>query len=405
MHADRIEDALDALARGRMVVLVDDDDGREPAGALVLGAERATPAAIAFMVRWTGGLLCVGLPAARCHALQLPPMVADDAAEWPGHTAFTLPVDLRDGTASGLSATDRAATIRALVDPRVGATAFRAPGHVFPLRVADGGVLRRPQRPEAAVDLARLAGLQPGGVLADLVNDDGSLAQPPQLARFAREHGLRLATIRDLVAHRRRTETLVQRQSAARLPTRHGVFTVHGYLDTVSGLEHVALTMGTPATAQAPLVRVHSECLTGEVLGSRRCDCRPQLDLALSRIAAEGEGVVVYLRGHEGRGIGLLHKLRAYALQDAGADTAEANLELGLPIDDRDYSTGAQILADLGVRRLRLMTNNPRKALGLGDAGLVIVERVGLVTRPQRENAAYLRTKRDRLGHLLPTTP
>lgn len=400
MKADRIEDALAALAAGRLVVVVDDED-RENEGDLIMAADKATPEAIAFMVRHTSGVLCVGLPPERTAALGLPLMVADNRDTM--RTAFTVSVDLAEGCTTGISAAERAATVRALVDPARGAAHFNRPGHVFPLRAVEGGVLRRPGHTEAAVDLTRLAGLHAGGVLAEVVNDDGTMARRPQLAAFAREHGLRLVTIRDLIAYRRRTETFVREESAARLPTRWGVFQVRAYRDTLTGLEHVALTMGDPAAAAAPLVRVHSECLTGEVLGSLRCDCKPQLDLALERIAAEGCGVVVYLRGHEGRGIGLVHKLRAYALQDEGADTADANLALGLPVDGRDYATGAQILADLGVRRMRLMTNNPRKYEGLSNFGLAIVERVPLVTRPQLENTAYLRTKRDRLGHLLPS--
>jgi 3,4-dihydroxy 2-butanone 4-phosphate synthase/GTP cyclohydrolase II len=398
MKADRIEDALAAIAAGRPVVVVDDED-RENEGDLILAAEHATPEAIAFMVRHTSGVLCVGLPAERTAALALPPMVADNTDSM--RTAFTVSVDLREGLTTGISAVERAATIRALVDPARSADDFTRPGHVFPLRAVHSGVLRRGGHTEASVDLTRLAGLRPGGVLAEIVNDDGSMARRPQLTAFAQAHGLKLITIADLVAYRRRTEVFVQRQTTARLPTRFGVFSVHGYKDTLTGIEHVAMTLGDPAASPAPLVRVHSECLTGEVLGSLRCDCRPQLDLALERIAAEGRGVVVYLRGHEGRGIGLVHKLRAYALQDAGADTMEANTAQGLPVDGRDYATGAWILADLGVRRMRLMTNNPRKYDGLTAFDLAIVERVPLVTRPGPDNAAYLRTKRDRMGHLL----
>lgn len=398
MKADRIEDALAALAAGRMVVVVDDEE-RENEGDLIMAASLATAESIAFMVRHTSGVLCVGLPPERTAELGLPLMVADNRDTM--RTAFTVSVDLAEGCTTGISAAERAATMRALVDPARGAACFNRPGHVFPLRAVEGGVLRRPGHTEASVDLTRLAGLPAGGVLAEVVNDDGTMARRPRLAAFAREHDLRLVTIRDLIAYRRRTETFVRRESAARLPTKWGVFQVHAYRDTLTGIEQVALTMGDPAAAAAPLVRVHSECLTGEVLGSLRCDCKPQLDLALERIAAEGCGVVVYLRGHEGRGIGLAHKLRAYALQDEGADTADANLALGLPVDGRDYATGARILADLGVRRMRLMTNNPRKYEGISGFGLAIVERVPLLTRPQTENAGYLATKRDRLGHLL----
>lgn len=316
-------------------------------------------------------------------------------------TAFTVSVDVRDGTTTGISAADRALTVRALVDPDVAAGEFRRPGHVFPLRAKPGGVLQRPGHTEAAVDLARLAGLQPGGVLAEIVNEDGSMARGAQLVSFARAHGLPIITIRDLIAFRRRREQQVERRSSARLPTRHGSFTAHVYVDRLTGLEHVAMVMGEPDRRPDVLVRVHSECLTGEVFGSLRCDCRPQLDLALQRVAQAGHGVVVYLRGHEGRGIGLTHKLRAYALQDEGCDTVQANVALGRQVDERDYTVGAQILRDLGVSRMRLMTNNPRKYQGLAEHGLVIVERVPLLTPPTRDNEPYLQAKQRSLGHTL----
>lgn len=397
MSTHSIEEAIRAIAAGSMVVVVDDED-RENEGDIIMAAEKVTPEAIAFMVRWTSGVLCVAVPGERLAQLQMPLMVADNAEAM--GTAFTVTVDFRHGTSTGISASDRAATVRALVDPAAEAKDFNRPGHVFPLRAVKGGVLRRPGHTEAAVDLARLAGLEPGGVLAEIVNEDGTMARRPQLEAFARAHGLLLVTIKDLIAYRRRTERFVECSSTARLPTKLGVFTVHGYLDTITGQEHVALTMGDVRSTPAVLVRVHSECLTGEVLGSLRCDCRPQLETALARIAAEGCGVVVYLRGHEGRGIGLLHKLRAYALQDTGRDTAQANTDLGLPVDSRDYSTGAQILADLGVRSMRLMTNNPRKYASITDFGLEIVERIPLVTSPHSENETYLRTKRELFGHM-----
>ncbi|QRR32471.1 bifunctional 3,4-dihydroxy-2-butanone-4-phosphate synthase/GTP cyclohydrolase II [Hydrogenophaga sp. YM1] len=403
MKADSIERALIAMQAGIPVVVVDDED-RENEGDLIVAAEKATPESIAFMVRWTSGVLCVAITEERTRELQLPLMVVDSSD--PRRTAFTVSVDLREGSTTGISAQERAATIRALADPALGAGAFTRPGHVFPLRAVAGGVLHRAGHTEASVDLARLAGLHPAGVLAEIVNDDGSMARRPALSAFAQAHGLPLITIKDLIQYRKRTEKLVQRQSSAELPTRWGRFQVHAYVDTQSGIEHVALTLGDLAQSPAPLVRVHSECLTSEVFGSLRCDCKPQLDLALERIAAEGAGVVIYLRGQEGRGIGLTHKLRAYALQDLGADTAEANRQLGLPVDSRDYTVGAQILADLGVRRLRLMTNNPRKYTGITDHGLAIVERVPLITPSQPDNAAYLRFKRDHMGHHLdPTAP
>lgn len=398
MKAVSIDEALLAMARGSMVVVVDDED-RENEGDIILAAEFATPEAIAFMVRHTSGVLCVGLPAERLAQLSLPLMVAENSDTM--QTAFTVSTDLREGASTGISATDRSATIRALVDPSRKGSDFTRPGHIFPLRAVRNGVLQRPGHTEAAVDLARLAGLRAGGVLAEIVNDDGSMARRPELETFAKAHGLCLITIKDLMAYRRRRERIVERQSTVRLPTKYGVFTLHGYLDIVSKQEHLALTMGAVNNVPGVLVRVHSECLTGEVLGSLRCDCRPQLEIALERIAAEGCGVLVYMRGHEGRGIGLLHKLRAYALQDIGVDTADANTQLGLPIDARDYATGAQILQDLGVTSMRLMTNNPKKYVGLSDFGLEIVSRVPIITQPQAENENYLRTKRDLFGHLL----
>jgi 3,4-dihydroxy 2-butanone 4-phosphate synthase/GTP cyclohydrolase II len=395
---DSIELALDAVAHGRMVVVMDDED-RENEGDLIMSAEFATPQAMAFMVRWTSGVLCVALPGERLQALGLPPMVQDNDDAM--GTAFTVTVDFRHDTSTGISAADRALTVQALVDPDVTAADFRRPGHLFPLRAVPGGVLQRPGHTEAAVDLTRLAGLEPGGVLAEIVNDDGSMARGSQLVEFARTHRLPIITIRDLIAFRRRHEQRVERRSSARLPTRHGGFTAHVYVDRLTGLEHVAMVMGNIDQQPDVLVRVHSECLTGEVFGSLRCDCRPQLDLALQRVAQEGRGVVVYLRGHEGRGIGLTHKLRAYALQDEGCDTVQANLALGRQVDERDYTVGAQILRDLGVSRMRLMTNNPLKYEGLADHGLVIVERLPLVTPPTRDNEPYLRAKQRSLGHAL----
>jgi 3,4-dihydroxy 2-butanone 4-phosphate synthase/GTP cyclohydrolase II len=395
MTLDRIEAAIAAIRAGGMAVVVDDAD-RENEGDLIMAAEKATPAAIAFIVRHTSGVVCAALTGARLRALQLPLMVADNA-ESQG-TAFTVTVDYRKGTTTGISAADRAATLRALADPHTAADDFARPGHVFPLRARPGGVLERRGHTEAAVDLARAAELAPCGVLCEIVDDDGSMARLPSLREFAARHRLPLVSIADLVAYRRRTEPLVVGVAEARLPTRHGLFSARVYSDH-SGIEHVALVMGEVRGASDVLVRVHSECLTGDIFGSLRCDCGGQLDAALERIAAEGRGVVVYLRGHEGRGVGLTRKLHAYQLQDQGRDTVEANLDLGLPIDARSYDVGAQILTDLGVTTLRLMSNNPAKFVELEGYDLRIVGRVPLLVAPNRENLAYLRAKQLKLGH------
>jgi 3,4-dihydroxy 2-butanone 4-phosphate synthase / GTP cyclohydrolase II len=393
-----IEQALADIAAGRAVVVVDDAD-RENEGDLIFAAEVATPGLLAFMVRHTSGFICAPLLAEDADRLELPPMyhVNQDRRG----TAYTVTVDARHGVTTGISAADRAHTIRLLADPGTVATDLARPGHVVPLRAKPGGVLRRPGHTEAAVDLARLAGLRPAGVLCELVNDDGTMMRLPDLERFSREHGLTLISIADLIAYRRRIEQQVQRVASVRLPTEHGLFTAHGYRSAVDGSEQIALVFGDLGDGLDVLVRVHSECLTGDVLGSLRCDCGPQLRAALDRVAQEGRGVVLYLRGHEGRGIGLLRKLQAYQLQDEGSDTVDANLLLGLPADARDYGTGAQILYDLGVRTMRLLTNNPDKRAGLEGYGLEVVGRIPLPVRPHPENARYLRTKRDRMGHLL----
>jgi len=397
MALNRIEQALKAMAGGSMVVVVDDED-RENEGDLILAAEHATPEAIAFMVRHTSGVLCVGLPGNRLDELELPLMVERNTDSM--RTAYTVTVDFRHGTTTGISAADRAATIRALVDPAVRADDFNRPGHVFPLRALPGGVLRRPGHTEASVDLSMLAGLRSGGVLAEVVNDDGSMARRPELEAFARRHGLPIISIADLIAFRRRRAP-VSCESEARLPTRHGVFRACVYKAPDSPHEHLAMVMGDVRGARDVLVRVHSECLTGDTFGSLRCDCREQLEASLARVGRAGCGVVLYLRGHEGRGIGLTHKLRAYALQDTGLDTVQANLELGLAVDARDYAVGASILQDLGITSMRLMTNNPAKYRGISEFGLAVSERVPLRTPPNKDNEAYLRTKQSRLGHAL----
>jgi 3,4-dihydroxy 2-butanone 4-phosphate synthase/GTP cyclohydrolase II len=394
----QVEEAVARIARGEPVIVADDAD-RENEGDLILAAERATTDAVAFVLRHTSGVLCVALPGERCDALQLPLMVTQ-GGDAQG-TAFTVTVDARRGTSTGISAFDRAVTIRALAARGSRAEDFARPGHVFPLRARDGGVLQRRGHTEAAVDLARLAGLSPAGLLAELTHGDGSMMRMPALEAFAREHRLALLHIDDLVAYRRRTESIVEPVAEARLPTRHGPFTARVFRDIVEGREHIALVRGEIRGAESVLVRVHSECVTGDLFGSLRCDCGAQLDAALARVASEGRGVVVYLRGHEGRGIGLIAKLHAYRLQDQGRDTVEANVELGLPVDSRNYDVGAQILTQLGLTTIRLMSNNPAKFAALEGYPLRVVERVPLWTPSTAENAAYLSTKRAKLGHLL----
>ena len=394
-----IDLAVADVAAGRPVVVVDDAD-RENEGDLVIAAELATPELIGFFVRWTSGVLCVPLTGADCDRLALPPM--HHTNEDRKQTAYTVSADARAGVTTGISAAERARTIRLLADPKAKAEDLTRPGHVFPLRAKEGGVLRRPGHTEAAVDLARLAGLRPAAAIGELVNDDGNMRRLPELVEFAAAHGLTLISIADLIAYRMRTERQVHRVAEARLPTRHAEFTAMGYASDLDENEHVALVLGEIGDGEDVLVRVHSECLTGDVFGSQRCDCGPQLDASLAAVAAEGRGVVLYVRGHEGRGIGLLHKLQAYQLQDLGADTVEANLRLGLPADARDYGTGAQILVDLGVRTMRLLTNNPAKRAGLEGYGLRIVGRVPLPVHQTTDNTAYLLTKRDRMGHDLP---
>lgn len=398
MSLNSIEDALSAIAAGKFAVVVDDEN-RENEGDLIMAADLASPEAIAFMVRHTSGVICAALTGDALDRLRLPLMVADNRESM--RTAYTITVDAAAGISTGISAADRAHTIRLLADPASGPADFNRPGHIFPLRYAEGGVLRRPGHTEAAVDLARLAGRASAGILAEIVNDDGSMARLPQLIDFARRHHLAVISIADLIAHRLRHDGPVARVASARLPTRHGTFTTHAYRCTLTGVEHLALTMGDPTAEPAPLVRVHSECLTGDALGSRRCDCGDQLNLALATIAQRGRGIVVYLRDQEGRGIGLANKIRAYGLQDGGADTVDANLRLDLPADDRDYTIAAHILRDLGISALRLITNNPAKRAALEAAGLTVTERVAQPTAIHADNRAYLTTKQERLGHLL----
>ncbi len=395
---DPIEDAIAAIGRGELVVVVDDED-RENEGDLIMAAEFATEQAIAFIVNHSSGVICAPLLDERADELDLPLMVAQNTEAM--RTAFTITVDYRHGTTTGISAADRALTIRALVDPTTTAADFARPGHIFPLRGRPGGVLKRAGHTEAAIDLAQLAGLKPAGVLCEIVRPDGTMARVPDLIEFCSEHGLVFVSIADLIRYRRRNEKLVSRVAEATIPTLYGDFQAVVYESVLDGEQHVAFVKGNPAGSQDVLVRVHSECLTGDIFGSLRCDCGPQLELAMAAIADAGEGVLIYLRGHEGRGIGLGHKIRAYELQQAGMDTVDANLELGLPADSREYGIGAQMLVDLGVTTMRLMTNNPAKYGGLDGFGLEITGRVPSHTRPTSHNIAYLRAKQQRMGHML----
>ena len=392
-----IEDAISAIGRGEIVVVVDDED-RENEGDLIMAAEYATPETIAFFVRYTSGVLCAPLIGERLDELALPLMVSVNTE--PMRTAYTITVDAAEGTTTGISAADRAKTLNLLASKTSEPHEFVRPGHVLPLRYRPGGVLKRAGHTEAAVDLARLAGCEPAGVLAEVVNDDGTMSRMPELIEFCREHDLLLISIADLIRYRRSNERLVDPVAEARIPTIYGDFTGHVFRD-FDGQEHVAMVYGQIMGSEPVLVRVHSECLTGDILSSLRCDCGTQLHTALEAIAREGAGVLVYLRGHEGRGIGIGHKIAAYSLQDQGHDTVDANLELGLPVDRREYGIGAQILVELGVTKMRLITNNPKKIGGLAGYGLEIVERVPTVTAPNPENVAYLRTKQLRMGHLI----
>ncbi|MFJ9772480.1 bifunctional 3,4-dihydroxy-2-butanone-4-phosphate synthase/GTP cyclohydrolase II [Kitasatospora sp. NPDC101157] len=402
---DPVERAIADIALGRAVVVVDDED-RENEGDLVFAASAATPELMAFTIRYSSGVICAPMTGAELDRLKLPPMT--QVNEDRKGTAYTVSVDAREGVDTGISAADRARTVRLLSSPGTEPGDLTRPGHVFPLRAVEGGVLVRPGHTEAAVDLARLAGLAPAGAIAEVVNDDGTMARLPELVAFAREHGLAIISIEDLIAYRRRTELHVDRAAVTALPTVHGEFTAVGYQGTIDGVEHIALVAGGLGPdgrlpdGEDVLVRVHSECLTGDVFGSLRCDCGPQLEASLQRVAGVGRGVVLYLRGHEGRGIGLAHKLRAYELQEQGRDTVDANLDLGLPADARDYSIAAQMLADLGVRSLTLLTNNPQKLTALTDHGLKVKGREAVEIEPGEHNLRYLRTKRDRMGHDLP---
>ncbi len=398
VRLDTIEHAVAELAAGKAIVVVDDEQ-RENEGDIVFAAEHATPQLLAFAIRYTSGVICVPMEGTSLDRLGIPLMTTQNRERL--RTAYTISVDATDGVTTGISAADRARTIQTLAAATSGPSDVVRPGHVFPLRYRDGGVLVRPGHTEASVDLARLAGLGPAAVIAELVNDDGTMKRGAQLREFADEHGLVLVSIADLIRYRNRHERHVLKIVETRLPTEFGTFQAHGYQHLVDASEQIALVYGEIGDGRDVLVRVHSECLTGDVFGSRRCDCGPQLRSALSVISAEGRGVVVYLRGHEGRGIGLLQKLQAYTLQDAGRDTVDANLDLGLPADARDYATGAQILRELGVTSVRLLTNNPLKRVALESYGVPVTERIAVPVEPHDDNRDYLVTKRDRMGHEL----
>jgi 3,4-dihydroxy 2-butanone 4-phosphate synthase/GTP cyclohydrolase II len=392
-----VEEAIAEIRAGRMVVVVDSPD-RENEGDLTIAADHVSPEAINFMAKHARGLICLALEEGRCDQLGLYPMTNHNEA--PLRTAFTVSVEARSGVSTGISAADRAHTIKVAIDPDAKPGDLVQPGHVFPLRARGYGVLERMGQTEAAVDLARLAGLTPAGVICEIMNDDGTMARVPDLAAYCTLHGLKMITVSDLVAYRRRTERLVERIAIADMPTKYGPFSAHGYRSVIDGQQHVALVCGEVDGAKDVLVRVHSECLTGDVFGSFRCDCGEQLERAMSQIAQEGTGVLLYL-AQEGRGIGLLNKLRAYELQEQGYDTVDANVHLGFPVDSRDYSVGYQILADLGLTSIRVLTNNPRKLEGLEGYGLTVTEQLPIEAEPNTFNAEYLRTKRERMGHIL----
>jgi 3,4-dihydroxy 2-butanone 4-phosphate synthase/GTP cyclohydrolase II len=396
-HFSTVEEAIEDIRQGKIIVVADAPD-RESEGDLTIAAQFATPEAVNFMASHGRGLICLCLTPERCEELELPMMTARNQAQH--QTAFTVSIEAREGVTTGISAADRARTVQVAIDPTKTARDLVQPGHIFPLRSTPGGVLQRTGHTEAGVDLARLAGLNPAAVICEIMNDDGTMARVGDLVGYCQKHGLRMITIADLIEYRRRTEKLVERMTAVRMPTAHGEFTMIAFQETLTGKNHLALVKGDVAGKENILVRVHSECITGDVFHSQRCDCGEQLELALERIAAEGEGVLLYM-SQEGRGIGLINKLRAYQLQEQGLDTVEANQRLGFPADMREYGIGTQILADLGLTSIRILTNNPRKIAGIEGFGLTVVEQVPIEVVPNEENVRYLSTKREKLGHKL----